>query len=287
MARPIHSLVDATRLLQRGEFLQIPKRRGDEFDSLFDAINLMGEGLVRKTQVENILRQCLDHNVASKLLDQIEPVALGGNQVRATVLFADIVGFTSLSEKLSPEQVGEFLSEMFHYLDKCARAYGGTVDKFIGDAVMVIFGAPHTDPEHAYHATACAVLMQQVVQWLNTQRIQRGQPAVQLRVGLNSGEMLAGLMGSSQRMDYTVVGDAVNLASRLCNEARPGEIVVSAPLYRALKGRSGLRAASPRRIRVRGKSEPVTICSIIDIAHHDVPDLDEWLGEVAWQGEPA
>lgn len=287
MARPIHSLVDATRLLQRGEFLQLPKRRGDEFDNLFDAINLMGEGLVRKTQVENILRQCLDQNVANKLLDQIEPVALGGNQVSATVLFADIVGFTSLSEKLSPEQVGEFLSEIFHYLDECARAYGGTVDKFIGDAVMVIFGAPHTDPEHAYHAVGCAVLMQQVMQRVNAQRMQRGEPEVQLRAGLNSGEMLAGLMGSSQRMEYTVVGDAVNLASRLCNEAKPGEIVVSAPLYRALKGRRGLRAASPRRIRVRGKSEPVTICSVLDISHGGIPDLDEWLSGVLWQGEPA
>jgi len=287
MARPIHTLVDATRLLQSGEFSQMPKRRGDEFDHLFDAINLMGEGLVRKVQVENILRQCLDHNVANKLLEQIEPVALGGDQVHATVLFADIVGFTALSEKLSPEQVGAFLTEIFRHLDECARLYHGTVDKFIGDAVMVIFGAPHADPEHMYHATACAVLMQQVMQRVNAQRIVRGEPPVQLRVGLNSGEMLAGLMGSSHRMDYTVVGDAVNLASRLCNEAKPGEIVISAPLYRELKGRRGLRAASPRRIRVRGKSEPVTICSIIDVGHDRLDDIDEWMHTVLRTAEPA
>ena len=287
MARPIHTLVDATRLLQSGEFSQLPKRRGDEFDHLFDAINLMGEGLVRKAQVENILRQCLDQNVAIKLLDQIEPIALGGSQVRATVLFADIVGFTSLSEKLSPEQVGGFLAEIFHCLDQCARVYGGTVDKFIGDAVMVIFGAPHSDPEHVYHAVACAVLMQQVIQRINTRRQQRGEQPVQLRIGLNSGDMLAGLLGSSQRMDYTVVGDAVNLASRLCNEAKPGEIIVSAPLYRALKGSPGVRAAHPRRIRVRGKSEPVTICSVLDIHHKNIDDLEAWLEQATQQGGPA
>lgn len=287
MARPIHTLVDATRLLQKGEFSQIPKRRGDEFDHLFDAINLMGEGLVRKTQVENILRQCLDQNVANQLLDQIEPVALGGAQVRASVLFADIVGFTSLSEKLSPEQVGEFLTEIFHCLDQCARVYDGTVDKFIGDAVMVIFGAPNADPEHAYHATACAVLMQKSIARLNLQRSARGEPSVQLRVGVNSGDMLAGLMGSNQRMDYTVVGDAVNLASRLCSEAKPGEVLVSAPIYRAVKGRPGLRAANPRRLRVRGKSEPVTICSIIDIGHDRRESSLSWMDSMLPSGETA
>jgi adenylate cyclase len=287
MARPIHTLVDATRLLQSGEFSELPKRRGDEFDHLFEAINSMGEGLVRKAQVENILRQCLDSNVATKLLDQIEPVALGGDQVEATVLFADIVGFTSLSEKMSPEQVGEFLAEIFHYLDQCARVYGGTVDKFIGDAVMVIFGAPHKDPEHAYHAIACAVLMQQAVRRMNRQRRLRGEAPVQVRVGLNSGEMFAGLLGSTQRMDYTVVGDAVNLASRLCNEARPGEILVSAPLYRAIKGRPGLRAAHPRRINIRGKREPVTICSVIDIDQDGIGDVDLWLDQLTRPGVPA
>ena len=287
MARPIHTLVDATRLLQSGEFSQMPKRRGDEFDHLFEAINSIGEGLVRKTQVENILRQCLDQNVANKLLDQIEPVALGGDKVQATVLFADIVGFTSLSEKMSPEQVGEFLADIFHHLDQCARVYGGTVDKFIGDAVMVIFGAPHKDPEHAYHAVACAVLMQQVIRRINRQRRLRGQAAIQVRIGLNGGEMFAGLLGSTQRMDYTVVGDAVNLASRLCNEARAGEIVVSAPLYRDIKGRPGLRAAHPRRIHIRGKREPVTICSIIDIAQDNIDDLDQWLDQTVLHVVPA
>lgn len=213
---------------------------------------------------------------------------LGDEQRRpVTVLFADIVGFTSLSERLDPEEVRDVTAACFGRLVEEIVRRGGTVDKFIGDAVMVIFGAPNSDPEHAYHATACAVLMQQVLQRVNAQRIQRGEPAAQLRIGLNSGDMLAGLMGSSQRMEYTVVGDAVNLASRLCNEARPGEIVVSAPLYRALKGRSGLRAANPRRIRVRGKAEPVTICSILDIGHNGVPNLDDWLGNVSWHGVPA
>lgn len=280
LAQPLHTLVDATRLLERGEFIQIPERRGDEFGQLVKAINVMGQGLVRKTQVENIMRQVLDRDVANKLLAEIEPVKVGGDRVDATVLFADIVGFTSLSEKMSPEAVSHFLNEYFHYLDVCARFYFGAVDKFIGDAVMVVFGAPRPDVEHHYHAVACAVLMQRLIARINIEREKEKLAPVQIRIGINSGEMLAGLVGSQQRMEYTVVGDAVNLASRLCNEAEGSQIIIEENLNRKLANQHNLSVANPRQIKVRGKNDPVTIYTVIDIEHSHPMVVEQMIEDV-------
>jgi len=280
LARPLHTLVDATRLLERGEFIQIPERRDDEFGLLVKAINVMGQGLVRKTQVENIMRQVLDRDVANKLLAEIEPVKVGGDRVQATVLFADIVGFTTLSEQMSPEAVSRFLNEYFHYLDVCARFYFGAVDKFIGDAVMVVFGAPRADVEHHYHAVACAVLMQRLIARINVERDKEGLAPVQVRIGINSGDMLAGLVGSQQRMEYTVVGDAVNLASRLCNEAEGAQIIIEENLYRKLARQHNLSVALPRQIKVRGKNDPVTIYAVTDIDHSHPMVVEQMIDDV-------
>jgi adenylate cyclase len=235
---------------------------------------------VRKAQVEDIMRRVLARDVANKLLDEIEPVKVGGDRVEATVLFADIAGFTSLSEDMSPEDVSEFLNEYFHYIDACAHFYFGSIDKFIGDGVMVLFGAPKPDPEHHYHAVACAVLMQRLIAIINTQRAALQQPIAELRIGINSGAMLAGLIGSQQRMEYTVVGDAVNLASRLCNEASAGQIIIEENLYQCLAVNHSLTVTAPRQIQVRGKSHKVTIYTVADIDHSHPLVVEQMIDDV-------
>jgi adenylate cyclase len=280
LSRPIHTLVDAARLIERGEFTQIPGRRNDEFGLIINALNAMGQGLVRKAQVEDMLRRVLDPDVADKLLAEIEPVKVGGDRVEATVLFADIVGFTSLSETMSLEEISEFLNDYFHYVDACARFYFGTIDKFIGDGVMVVFGALRPDPEHNYHAVACAVLMQRLIDQINLRRSARHLPIAQFRIGINSGEMLAGLIGSEKRMEYTVVGDAVNLASRLCSEAQPGQIVVEENIYHHLAQGHTLDVTSPRKINVRGKHDAVTIYTVKDIEHSHPIVLDQMIDDM-------
>jgi adenylate cyclase len=280
LARPIHTLVDAARLLERGEFAQIPKGRDDEFGLIINALNAMGQDLVRKAQVEDMLRHVLDRDVANKLLAEIEPVKVGGDRVEATVLFADIVGFTALSETMSPEGVSDFLNEYFHYLEACSRFYFGSVDKFIGDGVMVVFGAPRPDPDHHYHAVACAVLMQRLITQMNHQRSAQQLPTAQLRIGINSGEMLAGMIGSSQRMEYTVVGDAVNLASRLCQEAKPTQIVVEENIYHYLADKYTIHVSSPRQINVRGKNNPITIYTVNNIDHNQPIVLEQMIDDM-------
>lgn len=280
LVRPIHSLIDAARLLERGEFTQIPERRNDEFGMIIKALNVMGQDLVRKAQVEDMLRRVLDRDVANKLLAHIEPVKVGGDRVEATVLFADIVGFTALSETMSPEAVSDFLNEYFHYLEACSRFYFGTVDKFIGDGVMVIFGAPQPDPEHRYHAVACAVLMQHLITRMNQQRSALHLPIAPLRIGINSGEMLAGMIGSAQRMEYTVVGDAVNLASRLCQEAQPGQIVIEENIHHLLAPHHAISVTVPRQIKIRGKHHAITIYTVNSIEHRHPILLEQMIDDL-------
>src|SRR5690606_17425380 len=126
----------------------------------------------------------------------------------------------------------ELLNEYFAYFTLCGRLFFGTVDKFIGDCAMIVFGAPKHNPDHRFNAIACASVMLRLLEQVNELRRERGQREVQVRIGVNSGEMMAGIVGGSQRMEYTVVGDTVNVASRLSRIARPGEMVVGEAVSR-------------------------------------------------------
>jgi len=262
---PIKDLVLASEHIRDGTFTPIATSRHDEFGVLFDAVNDMGHDLSRKSQLEALMEQMLSKGVAKEVLDQLDTLKDGGQQVHASVLFADIVGFTNISEQLSPKEVSELLNEYFNHLESCAKAYFGTIDKFIGDCVMVVFGAPKHDPQHEFHAVACAVLMQKLIARLNEQRISEGKYAVELRIGINSGNMLAGLLGSNNRLEYTVVGDAVNLASRLSNEAQSGQIIIEEGLFLRVSETKTLHVEQQREIRVRGKTKPVSIYNVRDL----------------------
>ena len=265
-SRPITSLAAATRDLQQGKLKHIPERRSDEFGMLIDAINNMSHGLIQKDQVKAMLNKLVDRDVAEKVLGGVEEVELSGEHIEATVLFADIVGFTNISESLSPQEVSNLLNEYYNYFDQCAKFYFGTVDKFIGDAVMLVFGAPKRDKDHQLHALACAVLMNRLVGRLNSVRREKGLFEVNLRIGINSGDMLAGLIGGSNRKQYTVVGDAVNLASRLCGEAGSSQIIIEESMYNTISKTHEIKAESSKQIKVRGKTQPVTIYHVQDIA---------------------
>lgn len=266
LSRPIQSLAQATADLRAGTIKHIPERRNDELGKLIEAINHMSDGLVEKRQVELLLQKFTGKDIAEKVLGELDTVELGGEQVDATVLFADIVGFTSMSEKMSPAQVSLLLNEYYTYFHACAKLYNGSVDKFIGDCAMITFGASRPDENQHFHAVACAVLLQNLAKKLNADRIASGSFAVHLRIGINSGKMLAGLLGTQEQMQYTVVGDAVNLASRLCNEAEAGEIIIEASLYDGLRETHAMEVAAGKQIRVRGKQEGVVIYNVIDIA---------------------
>lgn len=281
LSRPITEIVSAASALQSGKKIAEPKeRRNDELGLLMNAINNMGDDLVQKDQLEGLLGKFLAKDVADKVIHQLDSVQLAGEHVHATVLFADIVGFTSISEKMDPAEVQKLLNEYYGYFTSCARFYFGSVDKFIGDCVMVVFGAPKDDPKHQYHSISCALLMQELAKRLNERRKKAGMFPIELRIGINSGSMLAGFVGSEQRMEYTVVGDSVNLASRLCSEAEGSETIIEQSLYDHVNKEYPLTISNPKEIRVRGKETPVNIYSVQDIKHSHPVVMEDLIGDI-------
>ena len=280
-SRPISQLLEASLKMGEGSFdTKIHDRRNDELGRLIDAFNAMGDGLYRKNQVETLLSRFLAKDVADQVLDGLDTVRVGGERVQATVLFVDIVGFTGMSEQLSPEEVAELLNEYFAYFTVCSSRYFGTIDKFIGDCAMVIFGAPKKNQQHPFNAVSCAVLMQKLSRTINAKRHAEHLPAVQLRIGINTGQMLAGVLGTAKRMEYTVVGDSVNLASRLCHEAEPGDIIVSHEVYDSLASDKQVLARRHKSIRIRGKEKPVDTYLIDDVAREHQLTMDNLIEDV-------
>ena len=280
VSNPIKQMLEATQRMSQGNFNPIEERRDDELGKLINTINQMGNGLLRKQQVETLLDRFLDKDVAKQLLTQLDTVEVRGERVEASVLFADIVGFTSMSEQLSPEKVAELLNEYFSYFTACANRYFGTIDKFIGDCAMVVFGAPKADKHHQFHAIACAVLMQKLTAKLNQKRQQQGLPQIQLRIGINSGPMLAGILGDHKRMEYTVVGDSVNLASRLCNEAQAGEILITAAVCELPLSCHSVIVDQHKTIRVRGKAKQVTTYLVNNVATEHQLSMDSLIEDI-------
>lgn len=263
LTRPIHQLMDVSRAISTGNYLmRFEERRNDELGALMQSMNAMSEGLLRKEQVEQTFSRYVSPNVAREVLAHLETVKLGGRRVEATVLFADIAGFTSLSENMPPEAVNALLNEYFSHVADAAQAFSGHVDKYIGDCAMLLFGVPAEDTDHLFHAVACAVALQTLVDRLNRQRAERGQQQVQFRIGVNCGPMLAGNMGSRERMEYTVVGDAVNLGARLASAGKPGQIVITEEVQRDPRLARRIRCRKIGTIQLRGKRLPVAIYQV-------------------------
>lgn len=221
--------------------------------------------LVEQKEEETVTRDRLSRLLPASIVDQVlsgnADLVRGGDVRDATVLFCDIRGFTSMSEKASPEQVVEVLNEYFELMVEQVFAFDGALDKFIGDEIMAVWGAHVPLEDHAHKAVQAAIGMQRAIWKLNDLRIKRGQSPIQAGVGINSGELVAGYMGSSRAMNYTVIGDAVNIAARLCSAAAADEIVISGEVARRLQGRVPIEALPHRPLK--GKSEVVELYRVM------------------------
>jgi len=267
LTRPIHRLMDASKAIGDGKYhTRIKERRNDEIGYLTEAFNNMANGLLEKSQVENAFSRFVSSNVAKQIMSNLDEIRLGGKHVNGSVLFADIVGFTSLSEKLSPDEVAGILNEYFTYISMASELYRGTIDKYMGDCAMVVFGVPDADRDHKFNALACAVMIQKLVARINATRIREGKTAIHFRIGVNSGTMLAGNMGSNERMQYTVVGETVNLASRLHTVADKDQIVITEHLYHDKDIKWRITAQQYESIKLRGIATPVSTYIVNDVS---------------------
>ncbi len=266
LAKPITKLTNASKSISEGNYdFRFTEKRRDELGTLMLAMNAMSEDLGKKEKAENTLSRYISPKIAKEVLDEIGTAKLGGQHVHASVVFADIVGFTRMSENMQPGEVNDLLNEYFGYITKAAHAYSGHVDKFMGDCAMLVFGVPDRDEQHCFHAIACAVLIQQFFEVLNQNRKKRNLTPVQFSIGINSGEMLAGNMGSIDRMDYTVIGNTVNIASKLCAAAAPGEILLPEELIHKVQLQERIISIPHKEIILPGKEKPVITHRVIDI----------------------
>ena len=284
ISQPIYDLMDASKAIHSGDYqYRIAGRRNDEIGYLVDAFNTMASGLLEKSQVEHAFSRFVSTKVAKQIMDNLDSVSLGGKHVQATALFADIVGFTSLSEKLPPDEIATMLNEYFRYINMASKIYHGTVDKYMGDCAMIVFGAPDEDKDHKFNAVLCAIMIQRMVDRLNTERIQQGKVAIHFRIGINSGQMLAGNMGSDERMQYTVVGEAVNLAARLHSVAERGQIIVTDFFVKDADVQWRILAQRHNSIQLRGIAQPVTTYVLTDVKQEFSEAIEKQLDEMLSQ----
>ncbi|MDT8376932.1 MAG: adenylate/guanylate cyclase domain-containing protein, partial [Mariprofundaceae bacterium] len=194
--------------------------------------------LIRKIERDARNRAQFERLLSPGVVEQIMSgkVSLekGGKLRDVTILFADIRGFTAMARRVEATHVVAMLNRYFEMIVDVVFSHGGTVDKYIGDAVMVLFGAPVKMDNPADRAVACALEMQSALEAFNLGRERHGEDKIQIGIGINSGEVVVGAIGSSQTMQYTCIGDAVNIASRLTDMAKPGQIVISEHTLAAL-----------------------------------------------------
>jgi adenylate cyclase len=186
-----------------------------------------------------------------------------------SVLFSDIRGFTALSERYSPEEVMSLLNEYLPHVVQAAHTYGGTVNKFGGDSTLIVYGAPRPMQDSAQHAIQTALLMRTNLACFNDTLADRGFDPLKIGIGINTGEVLAGALGSEDRQEYTVIGDTVNLASRIeaLNKQYPDhDILISQWTYEALgEKHREFELVHLGEIPIRGKQEPVSIWSVVGL----------------------
>ncbi len=219
----------------------------------------------KRREIKKAFAHYLSPSILESVLSNPHKLKLGGEKVESTILFSDISGFTAMSEKLPPDTIAHFLNRYFDAMTRIVFQHKGTVDKFIGDGLMAFWGAPVPDSEHALNACRAAVKMQERLVSLRQEMKTEYMPEISIRIGINTGTVIAGNMGSSELFNYTLIGDSVNLASRLesANKDTGTSILISKSVYE--KVAASVRVIPLGSISVKGKTEEIQVYELLDI----------------------
>lgn len=264
LSRPIFRLVQGTRRIAEGDFhVNLPVVSRDEIGTLTHSFNDMARSLREKEMIKRAFTRYVAREVVDEILKHPDHIVLSGERREVTVLFCDVRGFTPLSERLDPEEVVKLLNEFYNLMIETTFKHDGTLDKFLGDGVMCIFGAPIARADHAIQAVRTALAMQDGITAMAAARQAEGKAPIAVGVGVSAGEVVAGTVGTEDRMEYTAIGDSVNLAARLEANARPGQILISQRTYDMVK--DAIEAKAMGALRVKGKEEVVEVYEVVGL----------------------
>jgi adenylate cyclase len=260
---PIEKLAELIQLVSKGNFDVKAKsqvKSHDEVGDLAQAFDNMTEGLKERDKVKNLFSKFHGSSVAEDLLKN--DIGVGGTKKDVTVFFSDIRGFTKFSEGHTPEEVVTMLNEYFGVMVKIINKNGGVVDKFIGDAIMAVWGAPHSSEKDTENAVKACLEMRKALEELNTLRQTRGQTNIMIGMGLHCGPAISGTIGSEERMEYTVIGDTVNMTSRIesSTKAFGSDLLVSDEVASKVQDHFKFELAGVAE--VKGKSEPLKMFKV-------------------------
>ncbi|MBI4083858.1 MAG: HAMP domain-containing protein [Candidatus Lambdaproteobacteria bacterium] len=271
----VRELAHGVQEVRQGNLeFRLDVRSRDEFGDLGSAFNEMTAGLKEKEQIRETFKRYVSSSVVDELLRNVDQIRLGGENRNLTIQFSDIAGFTSISEALPPEGVVEFLNEYLSAMTAEIEAEQGIVDKYIGDAVMAFWGTPVALDNHALHACRAALRQLARLRELREQWAGRGRLArFDARFGLHTGDVVVGNIGSSTRMDYTIIGDSVNTASRLegMNKEYGTHILISEATWRRVEG--GFCARELDAIVPVGRTDPLCIYELVGDVDAATPEL--------------
>lgn len=263
ITRPVKNLVKGVKSVADGNFdVQVKRTSSDEIGMLTIAFNEMTKSLKEKKLIKEAFRRYVSHQVAEQIFQDPEKYlsSLKGERRKVAILFADIRGFTPMAESMEPEEVVKILNMYLSFMTEAVFKYQGTLDKFIGDCVMAVYGAPLFLKNPTEMAVKTAIEIQKNIKSLNGERIVNGEETIEIGIGINAGEAVVGNIGSEdRRLDYTVIGDNVNLASRLQTAANSMDvrILISKKAYREVADKVLAKEIPP--IKVKGKKEPVEV----------------------------
>jgi len=261
-SRPILKLVMATREISMGNYgHKVDLARKDELGNLATAFNKMSDELWVKSLMQDSFGKYVGPEVLEMIMNNPENTWLKGSRSEASIIFTDIRDFTPYTEKKEPEELVEELNECFEIQTGAILEHGGYIDKFIGDAVLGVFGVPVFHKDHIERAVRAALDIQMALK--EAQNNSKNRLLGSIGIGINSGVVVSGNIGSQVKLEYTVVGDSVNVASRLSNLAGPGEIIISGVVYEQIQNMVAVESLPPQELK--GKSEPVKIYKVLGI----------------------
>ncbi len=261
---PLKKAADAMDRLGKGDLtVRVPVFSNDEIGVMSAGFNRMAGGLQERDLIRDTFGRYLSEDVVAEILKSPDKPNTGGELLDITVVVTDIRGFTRLTRTLEARMVLEVLNRYLEAMTEVILAHEGTIDEFTGDGILVFFGAPRRLPDHQHRAVRCALAMQKAMGPVNERNLRLGLPRLEMGIGINSGRLVVGNIGSEKRFKYGAVGDPINVAFRIQSEAEGGQVLVAPPVHEALAG--CLQVTNDREVLLKGLDEPLRVYRVVGI----------------------